>query len=385
MARWSAPLPSSCSPTPLAPPASPAPRAPRRALRPPSDPPPASAQVSDYVMWKVQELVVADAHLLNTAPERLLIHAFEETDRQLHESSVPSEISGTTGVLCVVVGSSLYVASAGDSRCVLCRRSRSTGKFSVEPLTIDHKPDLPSERLRVETYGGYISEASPKAGPPRVWVQKGHGPGLAMARSVGDDACKCAGVVPTPEVTVRKLSHGDDEEYTLIIASDGVWEFIENEEAMAIVLEKRDASLGCAALVAEASERWRAEEGNYRDDITAIVAHLPLSPHDASLPKPPASNGHAARDRRESPFSGGSPDNSFIIKGPPADEELEASGEATGERSPSPPLAADLQQGKSDFAKRRLTIFDQPNLPNVPSPTAPTQEHDGVDGSEWTQ
>ena len=35
-------------------------------------------------------------------------------------------------------------------------------------------------------------------------------------------------------------------------------------------------SRGCAKLVQEAALRWKREEGNYCDDITAIVARLPF-------------------------------------------------------------------------------------------------------------
>ena len=33
-------------------------------------------------------------------------------------------------------------------------------------------------------------------------------------------------------------------------------------------------SRGCAKLVQEAALRWKREEGNYRDDITAIVVRM---------------------------------------------------------------------------------------------------------------
>ena len=36
-----------------------------------------------------------------------------------------------------------------------------------------------------------------------------------------------------------------------------------------------DATAACEALIGAATERWRQAEGNYRDDITAIVVFLP--------------------------------------------------------------------------------------------------------------
>ena len=67
-----------------------------------------------------------------------------------------------------------------------------------------------------------------------------------------------------------------DEDALLVLASDGVWEFISSEEAIEIVSAHENAQQGCIALINESTKRWRNEEGNYRDDITAIVVHLPL-------------------------------------------------------------------------------------------------------------
>ena len=62
----------------------------------------------------------------------------------------------------------------------------------------------------------------------------------------------------------------------VIVASDGVWEFIESEEACQLVAKYKSATEACSALVHEAAARWKRFEGSYRDDITAIVAFLPF-------------------------------------------------------------------------------------------------------------
>lgn len=53
----------------------------------------------------------------------------------------------------------------------------------------------------------------------------------AMSRSVGDTVGKAAGVISTPEITTHKLT---DADRYLVIASDGLWEFIETEECVKI-------------------------------------------------------------------------------------------------------------------------------------------------------
>ncbi|KAH8095177.1 protein serine/threonine phosphatase [Aureococcus anophagefferens] len=84
--------------------------------------------------------------------------------------------------------------------------------------------------------------------------------GLAMGRSIGDNAVKRIGVIAEPEVRTHEVSDRDD---FLVMATDGVWEFIPNEEAIEL--------------------RWRDIEGDYRDDITAIVMKLATQDPDAAL------------------------------------------------------------------------------------------------------
>jgi len=102
------------------------------------------------------------------------------------------------------------------------------------------------------------------------------GPGLCISRSLGDCGANACGVIPNPEVVEHNIT--PEDEY-LIIASDGVWEFVENDEAIRWVHKLRtlgkSAKEATRALIAKASVYWlRAEEGAYRDDITAIVVYL---------------------------------------------------------------------------------------------------------------
>ena len=60
-----------------------------------------------------------------------------------------------------------------------------------------------------------------------------------MSRSLGDLVAHRAGVSPEPEVCSVEL-HEDDA--FLIVASDGVWEFMTNQEAAEIVATCDSAS-----------------------------------------------------------------------------------------------------------------------------------------------
>eukprot|EP00953_Heterococcus_sp_UTEX-ZZ885_P033824 17578-Heterococcus_DN1.PRE.2 len=92
-----------------------------------------------------------------------------------------------------------------------------------------------------------------------------------MARSIGDHAVKAVGVTAEPEVRMRKILPGDR---FIVIASDGVWEFLSSVEVMVLVQEELQkgkgsstaATAACETLIARAANKWQAQEGDYRDD-----------------------------------------------------------------------------------------------------------------------
>ena len=182
---------------------------------------------------------------------------------------------GTTSTVCYMHGPDIWTACSGDSRAV--KGARKDGCVVAHDLCHDHKPDLPEERARIVARGGTVTDGG--AGrPSRVWA---HGRiGLAMSRSIGDGECKGVGVIPDPEISHFVLqppadAHSDGDLF-VIVASDGIWEFIESAEACELVVKHKTATDACTALVHEAAARWKRFEGSYRDDITAIVAFLPF-------------------------------------------------------------------------------------------------------------
>ena len=118
----------------------------------------------------------------------------------------------------------------------------------------------------------------------RVWSNKACTEvGLAMARSIGDRSLRHVGVICEPEVRTYERRPGEDD--FIIIGSDGIWEFISSVEAVNIVnryLETYGATIACEFLIREAAARWREVEGDYRDDITAIVVDLKVPIWDKS-------------------------------------------------------------------------------------------------------
>jgi len=120
----------------------------------------------------------------------------------------------------------LYVANCGDSRAVAAVAAPGTALVAKD-LSRDHKPDDPIEKARIVACGGFVKPPPREGLSARVYLDPAMTMiGLAMARSIGDYTVKRVGVTAEPEVIVYEL----DETYKfLIMASDGVWEFISSQ------------------------------------------------------------------------------------------------------------------------------------------------------------
>eukprot|EP00953_Heterococcus_sp_UTEX-ZZ885_P009015 5351-Heterococcus_DN1.PRE.1 len=164
----------------------------------------------------------------------------------------------------------LWVANAGDSRAVVAQRrgvGSGSGAFVAKDLSIDQNPNSPLEQKRIEASGGFVSPPPEPGLSARVWLDREMTQiGLAMARSIGDHAVKSIGVIAEPEITEHTL--GPDDTF-MILASDGVWEFISSQEAVDKVAGSLDK--GCMratqVLIEAAAQRWREVEGDYRDAL----------------------------------------------------------------------------------------------------------------------
>ena len=208
----------------------------------------------------------------------VLVESFKKVSGDLSRQAFDSTYSGSTCVTVVFTGNMLLCANVGDSRAVLGRRDGSS--FIAVPLSRDHKPDVEEEKQRILDFGGRVEAIrvdGEDIGPLRVWLKSEDVPGLAMTRAMGDTVASRVGVISTPEITIQSLS---PEDAFVIVASDGIWEFISSQEAVDLVA--RYSQQGrleecCQALVAKATKRWRREE-QCVDDITVLVAEIGTCP-----------------------------------------------------------------------------------------------------------
>uniref|UniRef100_A0A7S3BCV2 PPM-type phosphatase domain-containing protein n=1 Tax=Haptolina ericina TaxID=156174 RepID=A0A7S3BCV2_9EUKA len=234
-------------------------------------------KASEFCMKSIPDMLEQDAAALKADPNECISRNVIKMDEMLLNGELgrTAMTCGTTSTIVYMRGDQCWVAASGDSRCV--KGARVNGAIQAQDLSHDHKPENPGERERIVARGGTVSSSS-QGRPSRVWANGRIG--LAMSRSIGDGECKLVGVIPDPEIVqvtlappVAPATEGDA---FIIVASDGVWEFIPSQEACEIVAGFSNATDSCTALVKEAADRWRRFEGSYRDDITAIVVYLPF-------------------------------------------------------------------------------------------------------------
>mmetsp|Transcript_32248 Transcript_32248/g.75158 ORF Transcript_32248/g.75158 Transcript_32248/m.75158 type:complete len:349 (-) Transcript_32248:757-1803(-) len=171
--------------------------------------------------------------------------------RYAAQNAIPD---GTTAVCCMLQRSRwradpprLLVANVGDSRCAMVRRDGS-----AFPLSRDHKPNRPDEKARVEAAGGHVIFAG-------CWRVQGD---LAVSRAFGDLHLKRYGVTAEPELSSFTL---DERDAYLVLASDGLWDVVDEQQCATAVLSARDSKHAARVLCELAMERGSM------DNVTALV------------------------------------------------------------------------------------------------------------------
>lgn len=214
----------------------------------------------------------------------LLSTAFLDTQTAIEAAKADGLDAGSSGATCTmafhkIATDELVLAHVGDSRGVVYKGLEVP--LSVEYETVDHKPNLPGEKTRIEANGGRV--VFDGYYNYRVFAKAGMYPGLNMSRALGDIvAHKEAGLTAVPDVKVLNLKDMRDKEgLTLILASDGVWEFIESKDAPKQLCERDtdkqiNVCMASAERLAKKSwDSWMEDSDNeISDDITVLAICL---------------------------------------------------------------------------------------------------------------
>ena len=208
---------------------------------------------------------------------QIIANIFTDADVQIQKEKFDVQNSGTTCIIVIQLEEKIICANTGDSRAIMIYDTNYSDNLintKIYNLSYDCKPELPNECQRIYECGGCVERAvdenEHEGGPYRVWVYGEDYPGLAMSRSIGDLDAKKIGVIPNPQIVEYTL---DSNSKYMLIASDGIWEFITNEEAMRIGNKfylRNDAMGLCNELYRESVNYWLKEDCII-DDITLIV------------------------------------------------------------------------------------------------------------------
>lgn len=188
--------------------------------------------------------------------------SFIELDKNIRNIIEDGEKSGSTAVVVLVSPTHVYFGNCGDSRGIFCRNGKQA--FA----TSDHKPVNPEEKSRIEKAGG------------SVMIQRING-SLAVSRALGDFEYKMEPKLsPTeqlvsPEPDVSCLERENNDEF-LLLACDGVWDVMSNEEVISFILAKMKITNDLVYVCNELMDTCLAKGS--RDNMSVILVAFPHAP-----------------------------------------------------------------------------------------------------------
>ncbi|KAH9305725.1 hypothetical protein KI387_010129 [Taxus chinensis] len=203
--------------------------------------------VASYLQKNLFQSILSEDEFWSE-PCRAIVKAYDKTDKAILGNTPELGPGGSTAVTAILIdGKKLLVANVGDSRAVLCRNGRAI------QLSVDHEPGTSTERGSIETRGGFVSNLPGDV--PRVDGQ------LAVSRAFGDKNLKLH-LRSDPDIREVDIDSGTE---ILILASDGLWKVMENQEVVDFVRKTKDPQVAAKQLAAEALNR------ESKDDISCIV------------------------------------------------------------------------------------------------------------------
>jgi serine/threonine protein phosphatase PrpC len=247
--------------------------------------------------------------------ETVFTEACYDLDMELKNDESKPRDGGTTAVVAVVSSQKILVANVGDSRCILVKKGTTSTNdvtereeeekeedgINIEVISMseDHKPDLPDERARIESAGLQIhtDQIFHDNGEYELIskVKKSDKEMLGVARAFGDYDYKSnedlsparQAVVCTPDIVVRDRADGED--MFLILACDGVWDVMSNDDVGLFVTKAVNAAtaslteeechpvdVGVLASVGDSLLDHCLKQGS-TDNMSVLIVALPAS------------------------------------------------------------------------------------------------------------
>ncbi|KAK8955670.1 putative protein phosphatase 2C 52 [Platanthera guangdongensis] len=206
------------------------------------------SRAAEYLKEHLLENLINHPEFISDT-RKAICETYKKTDSDFLDSERNTyRDDGSTASTAVLVGKHLFVANVGDSRAVISKAGKAV------PLSDDHKPNRSDERKRIEDAGGVVMWAG-------TWRVGGV---LAMSRAFGNRLLKQY-VVAEPEIQEDEV--GEDMEL-MVLASDGLWDVVENEDAITLARTEEEPEAAARKLTETAFSRGSA------DNITCIVVRF---------------------------------------------------------------------------------------------------------------
>lgn len=219
-----------------------------------------------FTRKNILRYIVEDSHF-PTQVKRAIRNAFVKADNALADNKSLDRTSGTTALTALILGRTMLIANAGDSRAVLGKRGKAID------LSTDHKPNSTSEKLRIEKLGGVIYDG----------YLNGQ---LSVARALGDwhlKGPKGSNYPLSSEPELEEVILTEEDEF-MIIGCDGLWDVMSSQCAVTMVRKElklhNDPERCSRELVKEALKR------NTCDNLTVlVVCFSPDPPPPFEIPR----------------------------------------------------------------------------------------------------
>lgn len=198
------------------------------------------ASIAQYAGKHLHKFITARPEYNLGNIEEAMKQGFLDLDREMLTEIVHGrKVAGSTAVVVLIKDRTLYCANVGDSRAI----ASVNGQLQV--LSEDHKPNNENELRRIKAGGGWVK------------LNRVNG-NLALSRALGDYVfkrnCRVSPqkqiVTAYPDVEIKHLT--DDWEF-IVIACDGIWDVMSNEEVIQFCRERLlcgyDPTTVCEALL----------------------------------------------------------------------------------------------------------------------------------------
>lgn len=191
----------------------------------------------------------------------------DDSESLMMDTEEPGYDSGCTAVVAILKDNELYVANAGDSRCVLCRDGQA-----IE-LSLDHKPEDEPEMERIVKAGGKVTADGRVNG------------GLNLSRALGDHAYKQNADLPPQEQMisalpdVRHITIEPERDEFMVLACDGIWNFMSSQDVVQFIRARltqnyEKLSKICEELFDHCLAPDTCGDGTGCDNMTAVIVQF---------------------------------------------------------------------------------------------------------------